>query len=255
MHALSVDWQTWLQRWDVQQTGYLPDREARFNVMLDALEMLLPPDFLALDLACGPGAISQRLLQRFPQARCIAVDLDPFLLALGQGALGDMQGRLRWVEADLNQPAWIDILGATPVDAVLSTTALHWLSGDALARVYHQLAGCLRPGGLFLNGDNMRFAPHLETFNRLAERHKKQVYAASFEAQGTEDWEQWWIAARAEVAFADLLAAREARFANRQRDWINASLDFQIGALQEAGFREVSTIWQHINNRVLMAVR
>lgn len=251
----TIDWHAWLQRWDVQQTGYLPGREARFNVMLDVLDMLLPRDFVALDLACGPGAISQRLLRRFPEARCIAVDLDPFLLALGKGALGDMQGRLRWVEADLNEPAWIDILGDTPVDAVLSTTALHWLSGDALARVYHQLAQRLRPGGVFLNGDNMRFAPHLETFNRLAETYKKHIYTASFGGQDSEDWEQWWLAAKAEVAFTDLLAAREARFAKRQRDWINASLDFQIGALQEAGFREVSTIWQHINNRVLMAVR
>ena len=25
----AVDWQNWLQRWDNQQTGYLPDREER----------------------------------------------------------------------------------------------------------------------------------------------------------------------------------------------------------------------------------
>ena len=24
------DWPVWLQRWDTQQTGYLPDREQRF---------------------------------------------------------------------------------------------------------------------------------------------------------------------------------------------------------------------------------
>jgi SAM-dependent methyltransferase len=253
----SVNWHTWLQRWDVQQTGYLPDREARFNVMLDVLEILMPAEFVALDLACGPGAISQRLLGRFPKARSIAVDLDPFLMALGKGVLGDMQGRLRWLEADLNDPTWSQLLGDTPLDAVLSTTALHWLSGDMLARVYRQLGQCLRPGGVFLNGDNMRFAPHLETFHRVTEAHKQQVYATSFAhpQHGTEDWEQWWAAARAEPVFAALIAERERRFAKRQREWINPSLDFQMGALQEAGFREVSTIWQYMNNRVLMAVR
>ncbi len=65
--------------------------------MLDVLETLLPEHFVALDLACGPGSMSQRLLSRFPQARSVAVDIDPILLLLGQQVLGDMQGRLRWM--------------------------------------------------------------------------------------------------------------------------------------------------------------
>ena len=133
----SVDWHQWLERWDVQQTGYLPDREARFTAMLDVLEVLLPATFVAVDLACGPGAISQRLLTRFPQARCIAVDLDPVLLTMGQSVLGTMDGRLRWVKADLRMSTWRDQLGETQVDAVLSTTVLHWLAAEHLVRLYH----------------------------------------------------------------------------------------------------------------------
>ena len=251
----AVDWRAWLHRWDVQQTGYLPNREARFNAMFDVLESLMPAAFVALDLACGPGAISQRLLKRFPQARSIAVDLDPFLLTIGRQTLGDMDGRLRWVEVDLNTPAWIEALGVPQVDAVLSTTALHWLRNDILMRVYHQLAQLLRPGGVFLNGDHMKFAAHLETFNQVAATLKTKRYEVAFIQQGIEDWEQWWAAAQAEPAFAELLAERERRFAPRARDWVRAGYDFHKSALYEVGFREVDTIWQYLDNRVLMAVR
>ena len=72
----NLNWHEWMQRWDGQQSGYLPDREQRFTAMLDVLEALLPEPFVALDLACGPGSISQRLLKRFPHARCVAVDFD-----------------------------------------------------------------------------------------------------------------------------------------------------------------------------------
>jgi trans-aconitate methyltransferase len=253
--ASTIGWHAWLQRWDVQQTGYLPDREARFHAMFEVLEVVMPAEFVALDLACGPGAISQRLLHRFPQARCIAADLDPFLLTLGQQTLGDMDGRLRWVEADLNTPAWVEALGVTQVDAVLSTTALHWLRNDVLARVYHQLGQLLRPGGVFLNGDHMQFASHLETFNRVATTLKTKRSEVAFVQQGIEDWDQWWAAAHAEPAFAELLAERERRFAHRQRDWVKAGIDFHQSVLREAGFREVDTIWQCLDNRVLMAVR
>jgi SAM-dependent methyltransferase len=219
------------------------------------LESLMPAEFVALDLACGSGAISQRLLTRFSQARCIAVDLDPFLLTIGRQTLGDMHGRLRWAEADLNTPAWIEALGVAQVDAVLSTTALHWLRNDVLARVYHQLAQLLRPGGVFLNGDHMKFAAYLGTFNQVVAMLKTKRYEMAFTQQGIEDWEQWWAAAQAEPAFAELLAERERRFAQRERDWVRAGYDFHKSALYEAGFREVDTIWQYLDNRVLMAVR
>lgn len=253
--ATGIDWKEWLRRWDEQQTGYLPDREGRFAVMLDVLGVLLPPTFVALDLCAGAGSISQRLLARFPQARCIAADKDPLLLAMGQAALGDIDGRLRWVDADLLAPHWMEQLGEAQVDAVLSTTALHWLSPDQLARVYRQLGQLIRPGGVFLNGDHMKFAPHLTHFRKVADEVKSSRRAEAHEHRGVEKWEDWWTALGKEPATAALLAERERRFAGRTRDWINPGYDFQVGALRDAGFTEVDIIWQNLDNRVLMAVR
>ena len=48
----NLNWHDWMQRWDSQQSGYMPDREQRFSAMLDVLEALLPERFVALDLAC-----------------------------------------------------------------------------------------------------------------------------------------------------------------------------------------------------------
>jgi hypothetical protein len=73
--------------------------------MFEALAVLLPASFVALDPTCGPGSISQWLLTCFPGARAIAVDIDPVILAVGQGAIGTIDGRLRWIQADLASPA------------------------------------------------------------------------------------------------------------------------------------------------------
>jgi hypothetical protein len=45
LDAESVNWYDWLERWDAQQAGHLPLREARFHAMLDILETLLPEAF------------------------------------------------------------------------------------------------------------------------------------------------------------------------------------------------------------------
>ena len=203
-----LDWPDWLRRWDAMQMLYLAEREARFNIMLDVLDALLPTEFFALDLACGPGAISQRLLTRFPKARAVAVDLDPLLLALGQGAIGTQNGRLRWVEADIAAEDLAKRLAAGPFDAVLSTTALHWLSAEQLVRLYRQLGDLVRPGGVFLNGDHLKFGPDLPAFQELG----KALHAHDVTHGTGETWEQWWEAVANEPRFGELLAERTRRF-------------------------------------------
>jgi SAM-dependent methyltransferase len=251
-----VDWPGWLRRWDAQQEGYVPEREARFAAMFDALAALLPASFVALDLGCGPGSISQRLLGRFPEARAIAADIDPVMLALGRGALGTVDGRLRWVDVDLASPDWLEALGETQVDAVLSSTALHWLTPEPLTRLYHDLGRLLRPGGLLLNGDHMAFGPRLPTFARLSDGALKQQWSdAAFAARGIETAEQWWDALSAEPGLEPLLAERVRRFAGKRRQDSPPDFDFHVAALRDAGFREVGTIWQVLSDRVLLAVR
>jgi len=253
--AHGLDWVAWLRRWDAQQTGYLPDREGRFNAMLDVLGALLPASFVALDLACGPGSISERLLARFPEARVVALDLDPVLLALGRGALGTVAGRLRWVEADLSRPRWLEALGEARVDAVLSTTALHWLSAKHLVHLYQQLATLLPEGGIFLNGDHMAFSPPHASFQRAANAIKERRHANAFTEQGGEDWARWWNALEQEPGTAELFAERARRFPSRDPERLRPNHALHEAALLNAGFREVGTIWQNLDNRVLMAIR
>lgn len=250
-----IDWRHWLARWDAQQTGYVPEREERFRVMLDALAAMLPEDFTALDLACGPGAISQRVLDRFPRARSVAVDMDPVMLAIGEGALGTYDGRLRWVDADLADPEWAASLGDASIDAALSTTALHWLSGPELVRLYRKLGALIRPGGVFLNGDNMDFGPHLPTVQQFAQDARDRAWTAeSFASRGVETSEQWWEALGREPVMVSLIAERTRRLSAKERP-VSAGYDLHVGALRDAGFREVATIWQSGTDRVLLAVR
>ncbi|HYU16923.1 MAG TPA: class I SAM-dependent methyltransferase [Candidatus Acidoferrum sp.] len=235
--------------------------------MLDVLEVLLPPDLVALDLGCGPGSLSRRLLDRFPRAHVVALDMDPVLMTIGQNVHGTVGGRLRWVDADLADPTWSTRLGVESVDAVLSTTALHWLTGDVLVRVYRQLGKLVREGGVFLDGDTIRFPPQLPTVRRLAAVLENRLRQDSHEQRGLEDWEGWWAALETESALAEQFAERRRRFAWRplqpgkrfsgypSEGDTSPVIDLHEAGLRNAGFREVATIWQRVESRVLVAIR
>ncbi len=252
--ASAIDWHQWLRRWDRQQAGYLPFREERFDAMFDALEALLPPGFIALDLGSGPGSLSQRLLHRFPQARSIAVDQDPVLLAMGTGALGDLDGRLQWVDTDLREPSWRTRIGVESVDVALSTTALHWLPAAHLVRLYGELGQLIRPGGLFLNGDHMAYGPGMEPFTRVRELVSRREERAA-EQNGAESWTGWWDALKAEPALAALFAERERRQPESTHGDFELTYDLHAAALGNADFHSVGVLWQHLDDRILLAVR
>ncbi|WP_188197033.1 class I SAM-dependent methyltransferase [Nonomuraea sp. SYSU D8015] len=239
----------WITRWDRQQEHNLPDREERFTALIDAVEALGRPDPLVIDLGCGPGSLSVRLLDRLPKATVVPVDADPLLLGLGRAAYP----QLTFVSADLRTSGWTELLGLDrPADAAVSTTALHWISEPDLRRVYGELASVLRPGGVLLNGDHM--ISDTPVLARLENALREREIERTFGADRPEEWRAWWDAIAAEPAFAAL--DQERTTAGVHHHGSESELMAQhVEALRDAGFTEIGTLWQRGNNRLLCAVR
>jgi SAM-dependent methyltransferase len=247
----------WIDRWDAQQQNYLPDREDRFTAMIDVVqEAAGRPDPLVLDLGCGPGSLAVRLLSRLPQAAVIAIDADPVLLALGRAAWADLPD-LRFAEADLREPGWAQTLGLhRQPDVAVSTTALHWLTPDALAALYRELASLLRPGGLVLDGDHLsedaETAPTLAHLGRVLIEREEQRCQPDGQA---ETWAGWWEAVRADPVLAGAVDARLRLGLDSEHHGSPAGrLSVHVASLRSAGFAEIGTLWQRGENRLLCGV-
>lgn len=242
-----------LRLWDTQQSAYVAHRENRFAVMLETLRLHLGDRVTVLDLACGPGAISDRVLTALPEARSVAVDHDPILLRIAAAALAGHGDRATVRDIDLVADGWPARAGVTTVDAVLSSTALHWLSPAQLLAVYTTAAGLLRPGGILLNADHLRFGADLPTLREISQRHDEQTRQAGFTA-GALRYDEWYAEAARIPDLAALEPERERRFADRPPQPL-APLELHLAALRSAGFTEVGTVWQYLDDYVVFARR
>ncbi len=243
----------WRRRWDRQQQGLLPRREQRFGAISYSLGLALGSRFRVLDLGCGTGSLSERILAEYPHARAVALDYDPVLLALGRKGLGAVGGRLTWVEADLRRAGWERALPAGRFDAVVSSTALHWLTARELAQVYRTLARRLRPGGLFLDGDWIAFGGASLRFRAIARRAGRHS-----RAPGTgrgESWNEWWRAVLRDPHLAAEAKLHRSRFPHAHSTVQTPDLPGHRRLLRRAGFREVEVVWSYWQNRILGAVR
>ncbi|SCD88878.1 class I SAM-dependent methyltransferase [Streptomyces sp. PpalLS-921] len=249
--ARSTDWRSWQESWDRQQEWYMPDREERFRVMLDMVEAMVGPAPRVLDLACGTGSITDRLLKRFPEATSTGVDLDPALLAIARGTFeGD--DRVTFVTADLKDPAWAERLPHSSYDAVLTATALHWLHSEPLAELYGRVGQLVRDGGVFMNADHMidTETPRINAAER-AHRHASMDRAR---AGGALDWADWWALAAKDPALAEPTAERY-RIYGEHADGDMPSPRWHAAALRAAGFGEARTVWSSPSDTLMLALK
>lgn len=256
---------TLLDRWDRQQEGYIQQREERFDVMFQVLEAAFGDTFTVVDAACGPGSLSRRLLDRFPSASIIAVDADVMLLEMARISLAPDSDRVRVVEADLSDTSWKTAvseaalsMNASAPSALVSTTALHWLSPGALAEFYGSAGELLQTGGIVMNGDHMRYDSRWPTLAGIARSTRQRVEKEAVD-KGVDDWATWWDRASKIPRLAVLKEKRDAFFASktpkRSTSGEDCSVDFHVAALRHAGFSEAGTIWQHFDNYVVFGRR
>src|SRR5262249_43748649 len=202
---------------------------------------------LVVDLGVGPGSLAIRLLDRLPGAHVVGIDADPLLLGLARSAHRNRHG-LRLVDHDLRMPGWLDALRLDRApDAVVSTTALHWLTSAELAELYAACAGALRPGGVLVNGDHLHDGaarPVLDSVTRVVRERR----AARVGTARDEDWQAWWDAARQAPELADLTAMRGQHGVEHEVD-VAATFDDHVAALRRAGVAEAGTVWQHGDDR------
>ncbi|MEU1942016.1 class I SAM-dependent methyltransferase [Streptomyces sp. NPDC020125] len=254
------DWQSWQTSWDRQQEWYMPDREERFRVMIDTVEAVTGPTPRVLDLACGTGSITDRLLRRLPGAHSTCVDIDPALLTIARGHFtGDE--RVTFTEADLTQANWTEHLPHASYDAVVTATALHWLDPQPLRHLYGDLAGLLREGGVFLNADHMRdeSAPRLNAALHTlhSERQERQ------RRQGALDWADWWHMASDDPLLAEATAQRFALLGDPRRPKPDGgarqdrptATRWHLETLLGQGFSEARQVWCSASDALVAALR
>jgi trans-aconitate 2-methyltransferase len=98
----------------------------------------IAPDATVMDVGCGTGRVTEALLAIVPQGRVLAMDASEGMVALARTRLG---GRAEvWCQDVL------DLELDAPVDAIVSTATLHWVTDHD--RLWRRLARALRPGGV-----------------------------------------------------------------------------------------------------------
>jgi SAM-dependent methyltransferase len=244
------DWAGWAATWEARMRAFFPKRQESIAAMLEVMVELLPAGrWRLLDLGAGTGSLTRILLDRFPAATVVALDLDPVLMTIGRKTLGDGGGRLTWSQTDLRAPDWPEQLGRRvdqPFDAVVSLATLHHFNARELAAIYRGLAGLVRPGGLVLNAEGLAAGSPTSRLARQLDEARRR---------GSPPPDGWWEAIGADPDFAEAVEERE-RLRDRMRGTPrHSSAEGHCRALRRAGFAEAAVAWRYLDEALVVGLR
>ena len=124
------------REWDAETYDAVSDPQFEWGTeVLGRLE--LQGDESAIDAGCGSGKVTEKLLERIPDGRLLAVDGSEAMIEKAKERLGE---RVTYLVADL---AELEI--DRPVDLVFSTATFHWIANHD--RLFEHLHAALLPGG------------------------------------------------------------------------------------------------------------
>ena len=177
-----------------------------------------------LDIGAGTGLFSRLLAASLPEAHFTLVDMSEPMLTkareLFRRAGWPTDRSLQTKQMNYCDPhAWESFRPAS-FDSVISALSIHHLDDADKATLFARVHSILKPGGCFVNADQA--LGNGDFFSQLAEDWL------------TEDQEATSLSAES------LRASRERRKLDR-----TATLDFQLGALREAGFAAADIVYRN----------
>lgn len=218
----------YIHRWSDRIKWQQPIRDMQITTVV--LMIPHPPEapIRILDLAAGYGTLAAALLDDRPKARAVCLDVSEEMIKLGRERADQFGDRIEFVQGSIEGPEWLKAVSGT-FDAVVSARALHHFSTNQRRRsIYREIYGVLRPGGCFINADNMR-APTSslrEHYRRARERWLGQYVQEKTGGKQT----------LAEVQEATQISPHSAHD--------NGFLDEEMAWLREIGFEDVDCFWK-----------
>jgi len=209
------------------------DRQAAERaVIFDLMAKLAPaePDaaISVLDVGSGYGPVAAAVLDAFPNAHAIGMDISDAMMDRGRERMARFGDRFEYMVGDFADGTLPEqAVAAGPFDLVVSARAIHHLPAEGMASLYASISASIKPGGAFVNLDTASTEnDSLDDVFRKVRRAENPVVRPTYRSPDQQ-------------AHDTLLHHKDATL-QKHFDWLHA-----------AGFTTVDCFWKRMNQALV----
>ena len=230
------DWTSdaYVEEWVRRQQAEDATRAERFQLLCDLFPFASDAAVTLLDIGAGYGPVSRFILDRYPNATCIAQDGSEPMLGRARTIMAQYGKRFIPYLSDLFDPNWLPKQFG-PFDAAVSSSCLHNLRDfKRISEIYGEIHPHLKSGGVFLNLDLLN-APT----PALRERYEAVTAARRQRQEAPSD------------DVAAMVHHGERSVTHSSPGPFPAGLEQHLAALRSAGFNEVDCFWKELRRALI----
>ena len=222
----------------------VPRREEQLAALIALLPFGRDEEFRVVELGCGEGVLAAAVLDAYPHASVLALDGSASMLGETSARLERFGERARLGEFDLGASHWRSRMAGA--DAVVSSLAIHHLSGDGKRRLFEDVSRETTDRSALLIVDVIEpskaeaWGYYADVYDMAAERRSREQTGSEelYQRLVEEEWNFFRFPEPGEMPsplFDQLAWLREAGFASADCFWLLAGHAVYGGYKKESG--------------------
>ena len=199
----------------------------RHAEMLEMVLVYLPEKnghLTILELGCGTGKLTCKILNKFPKAKLEIIDISLEMLKATEKSISN-NSNIKYIQSDFKD---LD-LHSNQYDFVLSSISIHHLIDKEKENLIKKIFYWLKPKGILCFGDQFRgvrdeyYRKHIDTWKQYADKN----------GIATEIWEKW--------------------MRHQGESDYHCTIGDYYNWLQKVGFKNIDCLWRYALWAVLIA--
>jgi tRNA (cmo5U34)-methyltransferase len=199
----------------------------RYNELFWALFFYIPENLKPkkiLELGCGTGNLTQKIIEKYPEAKIYLVDISDEIIEQCKKRFNNNKN-LIFLNSDFND---LDFKNEK-FSLVLSSIAIHHIKDDDKAKLFRKIYKWLDDSGVFMYFDQFKGAT-VEIYKKNIDKwHEEILKLGSTE----KDWKQWMKH-------------------QNEHDYHSTAVE-QIEWLKKAKFKTIDVVWRYLLWTVVFA--
>ena len=207
---------------------YIVERRRMFDILKSFYRHYLAdrPDCRMLDIGCGDGIVTSEILKTRSSITAVLIDASENMLSQARERLKGYQS-IDFLKSSFQETIRNNIISDQEFDFIVSSMAIHHLATDEKKSLFKGIYRWLRSGGYFVNIDVV-LAP-----------------SESLDKWYMKAWQEWMDEKKISMGIEDDPSQNIVQRYKNNDDNNPDTLDGQINALKEIGFKDVDCFYKY----------
>ncbi len=228
-----------VSQYDMMQSIFIPKKDEMLDVIVSMIPFSETRAFKVMEIGVGLGALTERMLKRFPEADFLCLDGSDEMISNARVRLAGSDKKIKFLKINFNNSGWLENIN-NKFDLICSSLTLHYLATRRRENFFKEAFGLLKKNGMLIYSSGVTAnSPSVQKI--YFKIHKEYLKTKILKVMGKK--------------FSDEDLDREFKKREAMLGINLITCEKHLDYLRRAKFSKTEFIWKHEHYAIFMGVK